>query len=136
MEKGGRSRHKCQDDFSCLYPSLFRLAPKSDAFGVAETTFSPIAAFKTQVLYFKSPDTIGIEAGKCGLTIFVFRKEPGEEIALPVGARPGSALCAFPLPAPLLLLPHLALSFPHFCSIQIPFPWWWDYFRRCFKLAV
>lgn len=34
-----------------------------------------------------------------------------------------------------VLLPHLALSFPSFCNIQIPFPWWWGYFHRCFKLT-
>ena len=78
-EHGGCSWHKCQDDFSCLYLALFRLAPKSDAFGVVETLFSPFAAFKTQVLYFKSPNTIGITAGKCGLTVFVFRKGPREK---------------------------------------------------------
>ena len=79
MEKGGCSWHKCQDDFSCLYPAPFRLVPKSDAFGVVETIFPPFAAFKTQILYFKSRDTIGITEGKCGLTIFVFRKGPGEK---------------------------------------------------------
>lgn len=78
MEKGGCSWHKCQEEFSSLHPALFRHAPKSNAFGVVEAFFffSAPAAFKRQILYFKSPGTIGITEGKCGLRIFVF-KEPG-----------------------------------------------------------
>lgn len=109
MEKGGCSWHKCQDDFSCLYPSLFRLAPKSEAFGVAETIFSPFAAFKMQVLYFKSPGTIGITEGKCGLTIFVFRKELGEEKDCASCRRPPGR-CALRLSPP-------SPPIPSFCPI-------------------
>lgn len=141
--EGGCNWHKCQDDFSCLFPALFPRAPRSDAFGVfgdCRFGFSP-ATFKMQVPYFESPDTIGVTEGKCGLQGFSFLKwclEKGNEIALPVAARRvPCALRLFP-PSPSLTPSFCpSLSFPHFCSISISFPWWWDSFRcRCFKLMV
>lgn len=113
--------HKCQEDFSVLFPALLRCAPKSDAFRVV--LFFPAAAFKTQVVHFKIPDMIGIKKGKCDLRGFLFVKRSQEriEISLPVEALrvPCAPHLSSPRPlilslCPLLLFPLLTSAAPRF----------------------